>query len=464
MALDISRHPCFSDTARHRFARIHLPVAPDCNVQCNFCRRVYDCANESRPGVTSALLSPRQALHYLEAVLKKDPRIAVVGVAGPGDPFATPEKTLETLRLVREAHPEMLLCVASNGLAVARYAGELAALKVSHVTLTVNAVDAEIGAKVYAWIRDGKRVYRGRAGAQLLWDRQAEAIRALKAARHHGEDQHDHRSRRKRRARGRDCPAGGRTGGRHCQLRAVVSGAGHGVRRRRAALAAERWRPSAQKWPRHLPIMEHCTRCRADAVGLLGEPMRPEIEICLLQSAAAPLNPQDDRPYVAVATLEGVLVNQHLGEAELISVFGRNAEGFHLVEKRQTPPPGGGSQRWLALADTLKDCRALLVASAGEAPSAVLATEGIEVIMMEGLIEEGLDAVYRGVPLRAPLRTAPLRQRLRRQRLGLYVMLSNVGRQTKGAILCTNPSTTFSFATAFAPTASRKASAIRRGR
>src|ERR1039458_6773600 len=115
MALDILRHPCFSDTARHRFARIHLPVAPDCNIQCNFCKRIYDCANESRPGVTTAVLSPKQALHYLEAVLKKDPRIAVVGIAGPGDPFATPDKTLETLRLVRASHPEMLLCVASNG-------------------------------------------------------------------------------------------------------------------------------------------------------------------------------------------------------------------------------------------------------------------------------------------------------------------------------------------------------------
>jgi nitrogen fixation protein NifB len=155
----------------------------------------------------------------------------------------------------------------------------------------------------------------------------------------------------------------------------------------------------------HLPIMEHCTRCRADAVGMLGEPMRPEIEICLLQSAAAPLNPDDNRPYVAVATQEGVLVNQHLGEAERMAVFGRGAEGFRLIETRRTPPPGGGSGRWLALAEILKDCRALLVASAGGAPTAVLATAGIEVIMMEGLVEEGLDAVYRGVPLRAPLRT-----------------------------------------------------------
>jgi nitrogen fixation protein NifB len=403
MALDTLRHPCFSDTARHRFARIHLPVAPDCNVQCNFCRRVYDCANESRPGVTSALLSPRQALHYLEAVLKKDPRIAVVGIAGPGDPFATPEKTLETLRLVRERHPEMLLCAASNGLAVARYADELAALKVSHVTLTVNAVDPDVGAKVYAWVRDGKRVYRGRAGAQLLLDRQVEAIRALKA---HGIT---------------------------VKINTIIiPGVNEGhvveIARRMAELGAdiancvplypvpetpfaavEPPLPQSvtalrQEVATHLPIMEHCTRCRADAVGLLGEAMRPEIEICLLQSAAAPLNPEDERPYVAVATLEGVLVNQHLGEAERFSVFARDAEGFHLVEKRQAPAPGGGSQRWQALAETLKDCRALLVASAGGSPTAVLATEGIEVIMMEGLIEEGLDAVYRGEPIRAPLR------------------------------------------------------------
>jgi nitrogen fixation protein NifB len=404
MALDILRHPCFSDTARHRFARIHLPVAPDCNVQCNFCRRVYDCANESRPGVTSALLAPRQALHYLESVLKKDPRIAVVGIAGPGDPFATPEKTLETLRLVRERHPEMLLCVASNGLNVARHADELAAVNVSHVTLTINAVDPDVGAKVYAWVRDGKHIYRGRAGAQLLWDRQAQAIRLLKER---GitvkintiivpgvNDEHVVEIARRVADLGADIA--------NCVPLYPVA--------ETEFAAVEPPSPQAvaairQEVATHLPIMEHCTRCRADAVGMLGEPMRPEIEICLLQSAAAPLNPDDDRPYVGVATQEGVLVNQHLGEAERIAVFGRGAEGFHLIETRPAPPPGGGSQRWLALAEALKDCRALLVASAGGAPTAVLATEGIEVIMMEGLVEEGLEAVYRGVPLRAPLRT-----------------------------------------------------------
>ena len=161
MALDFAAHPCFNTDARHRFGRVHLPVAPDCNVQCNFCKRIYDCANESRPGVTTALLSPKQALYYLERVLANDTRISVVGIAGPGDPFATPTLTMETLRLVRQQYPEMLLCVASNGLSVPPYAEELAALNVSHVTLTVNAVDPQIGARVYSWIRDGKRIYRG---------------------------------------------------------------------------------------------------------------------------------------------------------------------------------------------------------------------------------------------------------------------------------------------------------------
>jgi nitrogen fixation protein NifB len=153
-----------------------------------------------------------------------------------------------------------------------------------------------------------------------------------------------------------------------------------------------------------LPIMSHCTRCRADAVGLLGEPKRPEMEIALLQAAGGPLNPAEDRPYVAVATLEGVLVNQHLGEADQLSIYAKDENGFRIVQQRRTPPAGGGSQRWTELAATLQDCRAVLVASAGQAPREALVSRGIKLVMMEGLIEEGLDAVFRGEEIRAPLR------------------------------------------------------------
>lgn len=403
MAQDIARHPCFDETARHTFGRVHLPVAPDCNVQCNFCKRVYDCANESRPGVTSAVLTPPQAIHYLEGVLEKDRRIAVVGVAGPGDPFASAERTLETLQLVRDRRPDMLLCVASNGLCVAPYAARLASLGVSHTTLTINAVDPAIGAAIYAWVRDGKRIYRGSPAAGLLWQRQAEAIRLLKRHRVTVKintivmpginDRHIAEIARKVAELGADVincvplyPVAGTA------LAHIESPSPQTMTEIRAVAA------------RYLTVMSHCTRCRADAVGLLGERVPTEFELRLLSSAALPLNPNEERPYVAVATLEGTLVNQHLGEAEHLAIFGRQDGRFALVETRRSPAPGGGLQRWLELAEALNDCRALLVASAGESPRSTLTARGIKVVMMEGLVEEGLEAIYRGAEIRAPLR------------------------------------------------------------
>ncbi|MGA2223888.1 MAG: nitrogen fixation protein NifB, partial [Syntrophobacteraceae bacterium] len=87
---DFSRHPCFNAEAKGSYGRVHLPVAPQCNIRCNYCNRKYDCVNESRPGVTSAVLSPLQAARYVEKILEREPRISVAGIAGPGDPFANP--------------------------------------------------------------------------------------------------------------------------------------------------------------------------------------------------------------------------------------------------------------------------------------------------------------------------------------------------------------------------------------
>ena len=41
---------------------MHVAVAPACNIQCNYCNRKYDCANESRPGVVSERLTPEAAV------------------------------------------------------------------------------------------------------------------------------------------------------------------------------------------------------------------------------------------------------------------------------------------------------------------------------------------------------------------------------------------------------------------
>ncbi len=160
---------------------MHLPVAPKCNIKCNFCDRKYDCVNESRPGVTSTLLSPEQAGVYMHKVLEKEPRITVAGIAGPGDPFANGPETIATLRTIRRNHPDVLLCVSSNGMAIGPYIETLAELAVSHVTITVCAVDPAIGEKIYGWVEDGKVIYRGRQAAEILLSRQLAAIGKLKA-------------------------------------------------------------------------------------------------------------------------------------------------------------------------------------------------------------------------------------------------------------------------------------------
>lgn len=144
-----------------------------------------------------------------------------------------------------------------------------------------------------------------------------------------------------------------------------------------------------------MPQMSHCTRCRADAVGCLGDKI-PGSTIKLLRKAAAcPINPSEKRPYVAVASREGLLVNQHLGQAKHLWIFKQSDDGFELLETRQTPP-GGGEMRWRQLTGVLRDCRAVLTAAAGDKPVQALKKAGIRVGIMEGLIERALEIVYKG--------------------------------------------------------------------
>ena len=353
--------------------------------------------------VTSAVLSPGQALYYLDRALEQDPRITVVGIAGPGDPFANVEETLATLELVRDKYPDMLLCVASNGLNVAPHARRLAELDVSHVTLTVNAVDPAIGAQIYHWVRYGKRVFRGVPGAALLLERQMEAMRLLKASDVTVKinaiiipgvnDEHIAAVAKMTADLGADII--------NCVPLYPVKNTPFAVLPEPSAAEVESVRADAGK---HMTLMHHCTRCRADAVGLLGEGVAKGIAQCFREAATQPIAPQQDRPYVAVATREGILVNRHLGESPQLEIYAKTEGGFAKVECRRTPPPGGGDQRWLQLAELLDDCRAVLVSGVGQAPQRALEQREIRVVTMEGLIEEGLQAAYSGLTMRAPLR------------------------------------------------------------
>jgi nitrogen fixation protein NifB len=171
-------HPCFGGN-RHKNGRIHLAVAPRCNIKCGYCDRKHDCANESRPGVTSKILTPQEALEHVRGIMadeKLGKVIKVIGIAGPGDPLAN-EETFETFRLVKEEFPELLFCLSTNGLLLPERISDLVGINLHSLTVTINAVDPSVGAQIYRHVIYHGTHYRGEEGAAILIKNQFEGVR-----------------------------------------------------------------------------------------------------------------------------------------------------------------------------------------------------------------------------------------------------------------------------------------------
>jgi nitrogen fixation protein NifB len=345
-----------------------------------------------------------QAIHYLKALSEKMSGISVIGIAGPGDPFANPDETLTTLRLARRSFPDMIFCLSTNALDIAPYIDEIAGIGVSHVTVTINSQNPGTLAKMYRWVRYNRRVYRGEEAGCVLLEQQLKAIGLLKA-------------------KGIVvkintvvCP-----GINDCEVEEIAA--------KTASLGADTMNciplyptentefehleePSKEMMKqlkvavsRHIRPMAHCARCRADAAGLLGYDSTEAMEM-IGQFSTMVVNRGEGRSRVAVASNEGLLVNLHLGEARKVYIFEQSRNGYHFVETRNTPPEGGGMERWKELANkTLVDCRAILVGGIGETPMRMLHENGIKVIQMSGLIDAGLDAVYLNLPLKTLCRS-----------------------------------------------------------
>lgn len=174
------KHPCFTVGAKPAQGRIHLPVSPGCNLFCNFCRRAFN-TTEDRPGVARGILTPDEALAVVRKAVVLCPALTVVGVAGPGDPLATPH-ALETFRLLTEEFPGLLKCLSTNGLLLPDLAAELMAVGIDSLTVTVNAVAPELQAQICAGLVYRGRRYTGRAAAELLINNQLAGIEMLATA------------------------------------------------------------------------------------------------------------------------------------------------------------------------------------------------------------------------------------------------------------------------------------------
>jgi nitrogen fixation protein NifB len=413
----VKNHPCYSEEAHHHYARMHVAVAPACNMQCNYCNRKYDCANESRPGVTSEKLTPEQALKKALAVASAIPQLSVLGIAGPGDPLANPEKTFKTLELVAKAAPDIKLCLSTNGLALPDHVDTIALLNIDHVTITINMIDPAIGTKIYPWIFYNHKRYTGVEAAKILTQRQLQGLQMLtergilckiNSVMIPGiNDRHLLDVNKAVKSRGAFL---------HNIMPLILSpqyGTVFGLNGQRAPTAQEltELQDACQG---QMNMMRHCRQCRADAVGLLGDNRSEEFTTEKIMAMDIKYDPKRRRAYhakieeeragqvaakheelaelagetseikllVAVATKGSGLINEHFGHAKEFQVYELSMSGGRALGARRIDhycKGGYGEQSSLSsIINTINDCHAVFVAKIGGRPSSELLKAGIE--------------------------------------------------------------------------------------
>jgi nitrogen fixation protein NifB len=122
------------------------------------------------------VLTPSQAIDRVREVIAKFPNIEVIGIAGPGDPLYN-EETFQTLRLVKQEFPHLQTCLSTNGLLLPEKLNLLHELGVATLTVTMSAIDPQIGKKIYSWVQYDNKYLRGQKAAELLLANQLAGIK-----------------------------------------------------------------------------------------------------------------------------------------------------------------------------------------------------------------------------------------------------------------------------------------------
>ncbi len=271
----IKNHPCFSVKAHNKFGRIHLPVAPICSIKCNYCLRKYDCANESRPGITSKVLTPQEAMERVKLLIERNDRISVIGIAGPGDPLVN-DSTFEVLTAIKREFPDIILCMSTNGLYLTDRLEDIVMAGVRSLTITINAITLEIAEKIYSWVIYRGRRYTGRDAAECLlfnqWRGLGNAIDAglivkVNSVLIPGVNDED-------------IPLiAWLAGGKGVDLMNIIPLIPQAEFEYFQRPSREMINSMRDKCIQYVPQMTHCRQCRADAYGILGEDKDMELEV-----------------------------------------------------------------------------------------------------------------------------------------------------------------------------------------
>lgn len=386
------QHPCFSCGAAHNFARIHLPVAPVCNIQCNYCVRKFDCPNESRPGVTTKVLTPEEAFVRYKKAKEKIPNLSVVGIAGPGDALANFDTVKQTIQLVRQYDHDVTFCISTNGMLLPDYAKELVDLGVSHITVTCNAVNPEINAQIYRYVNYKGKKYEGIEAGELILKQQLsgleELIRCKVACKINIvllkgiNDHHVPVLMNKLKELG-------------CYISNImpmipVKGSAFEHNETFDNKEITKIRKKAEEI---FPQMHHCRQCRADAAGKLDE----DVSIQLNQNQEKDSVVSGKKIRYAVCSKSGLYVDQHFGQVKDLLIYEYQEGQATFIERRDIQKYCVGNdnhigeeERFQEIIKEIEDCSGIICTRIGEIPKKHFTLNGKKVYVTYDVISHAV--------------------------------------------------------------------------
>jgi nitrogen fixation protein NifB len=319
---------------------------------------------------------------------------------------------------------------------------ELCKHNIDHVTITINCVDEEIGAKIYPWVFWNNRRIKGKKGARILIQQQQKGLEMLaergilvkvNSVMIPGvNDEHLEEVSKVVKAKGAFL---------HNVMPLIAEaehGTFYGVMGQRGPTHDE-LQSLQDKCAGDMNMMRHCRQCRADAVGMLGEDRGDEFTMDKVETMDIDYQEamvkraeyqadvekqleeqrQNKQAFVsldslkvkketrsvlmAVATTGGGVINQHFGHAQEFLIYEASAYDVRFIGHRKVDlycsggdTCGDGETVLSKIIKTLDGCEAVLCSKIGYEPWDQLEEAGIQPNGEHAMepIEEAIAAVY----------------------------------------------------------------------
>lgn len=160
------------------FEELVLPVAPACNIMCNFCSRDCDCVcNGNSPDNLSKVMTPRQAVNWAVATARRNSRIRSIRISGPGEPLFN-NQTFEVLKRLNEELPGYIYSISTNGLLLDEKINDLVKFNVKIVNISINTLRPETIVKLYSRIiKDNEIIVNSDRIAKIICESVISGIR-----------------------------------------------------------------------------------------------------------------------------------------------------------------------------------------------------------------------------------------------------------------------------------------------